>query len=152
MHAHMVWIQKFRKSEISLDTGVTFSDSDSASIFLNPDPGIYLIWEFDSCSDSGYNRGNRKIPMVLLQKWPRRILLQPKLKSDSISGPGFSKIFDPGFERKTQNPAGVDSGSVAISAYNTTTTVQFQPSQLKFSLLQVIPEHAIIILRAHNIA
>jgi len=37
--------------------------------------------------------------------------LLPKLKSDFGSGSGFSQIFDSGSERKTQNPAGVDSGT-----------------------------------------
>jgi len=51
--------------------------------------------------------------MFLLKKQPHRLLLLPKLKIDSWSG--FSQIFDPGpgsgSERKTQNPAGVDSGN-----------------------------------------
>ena len=53
--------------------GVTFSDSAPVPKFFNPgpDPEIFHIWESDSCSDSGYSRGNRKLPMVLLQKWPR---------------------------------------------------------------------------------
>jgi len=102
--------------------GVPFSDSGSAPVpkFLNPgpDPGpaILQIWESDSCSDSGYNhRYNRNLPMFLTKKWPNRLLLVPKWKSDSGSGSGFSQIFDSGsgsgFERKTQNPAGVDSGN-----------------------------------------
>ena len=82
--------------------GVTFSDSDSTRVpkFLNPgpDPAILQIWESDSCSDSGGNhRSNRNLLMFLLKKWPHRLLLLPKLKSDS------------GSERKSQNPAGVDS-------------------------------------------
>ena len=98
--------------------GVTFSDSDSAPDpkFLNPDPGpaIFQIWESDSCSASGYNhRSNRKLPKFLLNKWPHRLLLLPKGKSDSGSGSVFSQIFDSGSwsEWKTQNPAGVDSGN-----------------------------------------
>jgi len=49
--------------------------------------------------------------MLLLKKWPHRLLLLPKLKSHS--GSNFSQIFDFGTrsERKTQNPAGVDSGN-----------------------------------------
>ena len=39
-----------------------------------------------------------------------RLLLLPKLKSDPGSGSSFSQTFDSGSERKTQNPAGVDSG------------------------------------------
>jgi len=39
-----------------------------------------------------------------------RPLLLIKLKSDSGSGSGFSQIFASGSERKTKNPAGVDSG------------------------------------------
>ena len=53
--------------------------------------------------------------MCLLKKWPHRLLLLPKLKSDSGSGSGFSQIFDPwswsGSERRRQNPAGVDSST-----------------------------------------
>ena len=59
-----------------------------------------------------YNhRSNYNLPMFLLKKWPHRLLLLPKLKNDSRSG--FSQIFDSGSgsERKTQNPAGVNSGS-----------------------------------------
>jgi len=92
--------------------GVTFSDSDSAPApkFLNPGPAILQIWESDSCSDSGYNhRSIRNLPMFLLKKWPHRILLLPKWKSDSEFG--FSQIFDSGSERKTQNSSGVDSGN-----------------------------------------
>ena len=86
--------------------GVTFSDSDSAPVptFQNPDPcpAIFQVWEFDSCSDSGYNhRSNRNLPMFLLKKWPHRHLLLPKLKSEPGSGS----------ESKTQNPVGVDSGT-----------------------------------------
>jgi len=101
--------------------GVTFSDSTPARKFLNPGPAIIQIWESDSCSDSGYNhRSNRNLPMFLLKKWPHknrphRLLLLPKWKSDSGSGSVFSQIFDSrngsGFERKTQNPAGVDSST-----------------------------------------
>jgi len=51
--------------------------------------------------------------MFLPEKWPHRLLLLPKLKSDFGSGSGFSQIFDSGSgsEQKPQNPAGVDSGS-----------------------------------------
>ena len=95
---------------------VTFSDSVSAPVSncLNPgpDPTILQIWESDSCSDSCYNhRSNRNLPMFLPKKWPHRLLLLPKWKNDS--GSGFSQIFDSGSgsERKTQNPAAVDSGN-----------------------------------------
>jgi len=93
-----------------------FSDSDSASVpkFLNPDPGteIFQIWESDSCSDSGYTINPTEIfACFLLKKWQCRLLLLQKLKSDSGSGSGFSHIFDSGSERKTQNPARVDSGT-----------------------------------------
>ena len=50
-----------------------------------------------------------KFTHVLFKKWPRRLLLLPKWKSDS--GFGFSQIFDSGSERKTQNPGGVDSAT-----------------------------------------
>ena len=55
---------------------------------------ILKLWESDSCSESGYHWGNRKLPMVLLQKWPRILLLLPRLKSHSGSTYGFSKNFD----------------------------------------------------------
>jgi len=87
--------------------GVTYR-LRSCSKFLNPGLAIFQIWE----SDSGYNHhSNRNLPMFLLKKWPHRLL--PKWKSDS--GSGFSQISDSGSERKTQNPAGVDSGSGATS-------------------------------------
>ena len=53
--------------------------------------------------------------MFLHKNWPRRLLLLPRLKSDAGSRSGFSKIFHSvsgsGYERKKQNPAGVDSGT-----------------------------------------
>ena len=87
--------------------GATFSDSDSAPVpkLLKQDPGpkLFQIRESDSCSDSGYHRPNGNLPVFLLEKWPRRLLLLPNLKSYSVS------------ERKKQNPAGVDSGSMVKS-------------------------------------
>ena len=68
----------------------------SCSTFLNPNPESFQIWESHTCSDSGYNRSNRNLPMFLHKKWPRRLLLLLILKSDSGSGS----------ERKTQNPTG----------------------------------------------
>ena len=87
-------------------------------IRLTQDPGtaISQIWESDSCSDSGKNyRSNRNLPVFLLKKWPHRLLLLQNLKSDSRSGPGFSHIFNSGSERKTQNPAGIDSCTPEMS-------------------------------------
>jgi len=49
-------------------------------------------------------------PMFFPKKWPHRLLLLPKFKSDSGSGSGFSQIFDSGSGGKTQNPGGIDSG------------------------------------------
>ena len=49
-------------------------------------------------------------PMFFLKKWPHRLLLLPKFKSDSGSGSGFSQIFDSGSGEKSQNPGGIDSG------------------------------------------
>ena len=134
----MVWSQKFRKSEISLDTGsdrkmqnsaastsvpwapplaevagVIFSYSDSAPVpkFLNPGPEIFQICESDSCSNSSCNhRSNRILPMFLLKKWQHRLLLLPKLKVTPDTGPVFPKLLTPG-PKKTQNPTGVDSGT-----------------------------------------
>jgi len=100
--------------------GVSFYGSDSASVpkFLNPGPdsGLALlqIWKSDSCSDSVCNHwSNHNLPMFLLMKWPHRLLLLPKWKSDSRSVSGFSQIFDSGSgsNGKTKNPAGVDSGN-----------------------------------------
>jgi len=92
---------------------VTFSDFDSALVpkvlNLGAGPKIFQISESDSCSDSSYHRSNRNLPMLFLKKRPRRLLLLPKLKSDF--GSRFSQILDSGSERKTQNPAGVDSGT-----------------------------------------
>jgi len=68
-------------------------------------------FEADSCSDSGYQQFNRNSPMFLLKKWQLRLLLLLKFKSDCGSGSVFSQIFDSGSERKTQNPARVDSGT-----------------------------------------
>jgi len=94
----------------------------SCSEIFKPDPGPtpknVQIWESDSCSDSGYHRCNRHSAMFILRIchiWkPSRFLLL-KMKSDSESGSGFSQIFDfgsgAGTERKTQDPAGVDSGT-----------------------------------------
>jgi len=58
------------------------------------------------------------LAMFLLKKLhvqrPRRLLLLPKIKLLRI-GVHFSQIFDSGSgsDKKTQNPAGVNSGSVA---------------------------------------
>jgi len=100
-------------------TGITFSDSDYTPVpkFFNlgPDPRskIFQIWESDSCSDSGCIRCTRNLPMFLLKKWQRSLLLLLKLKSGSGSGSGFQQIVDsgPGSERKMRNPAGVESGT-----------------------------------------
>ena len=69
--------------------------------FFNPGPdtgpAILQIWESDSCSDSGYNhRSNRNLLMSLPKKWLHRLLLLPKWKSDSGSGPDFHKFLTPG--------------------------------------------------------
>jgi len=58
---------------------------------------ILQIWESDSCSDFGYNRRSYpNLPMFLPKKWPHRLRLLPKWKSDSESRSGFSQIFDSG--------------------------------------------------------
>ena len=51
------------------------------------------IWQSDSCSYSGYHRSNQNLPMFLLNKWQRKPLLLPKLKSNS--GSVFSQILTP---------------------------------------------------------
>ena len=48
-------------------TGVTFYDSAPVPTFLNPSPAILQIWESDSCSDSGYHRSSRNLPMFYLK-------------------------------------------------------------------------------------
>ena len=104
----MHWQKAKCLSEVA---GVTFSNSDSAPVPKVWNAATLQIWESDTCSDSGYNHwSNRNLPMFLPTKWPHRLLLLPKWKSDS--GSGFLRIFDSwsGYERKTQNPAGVDSG------------------------------------------
>jgi len=89
-----------RAGQLPEVAGVIYSDSYSAPVpkFLNPVPGteIFHIWESDSCSDSGYNhQSNLNWPMFLLKKWPHRLLLLPKLKSDSGAGPVFPKFSTP---------------------------------------------------------
>ena len=112
--------------------------------FFNPDPVIFQIWEFASCSDFGYNhRSNRNLPMFLLKKWPHRLLLLQKLKSDSGSGSGFSQIFDSGSERKTQNPAGFDSGTpYPIPPLHDTTEANHSPFSAATGLSAKIPRFA----------
>jgi len=79
------------------------------NLSLDPSAAIFQIWEFHSCSDSGCNhRSDHNLPMFLLKKWPHRLLLLPKSKSDSRSGAES--------ERKTQNLARADSRSSATSA------------------------------------
>ena len=57
-------------------------------------PDILNIWESDSCSDFGDNdRSNPNLPMFLPKKWPHRLLVLPKWKSDSGSGSGLKKIW-----------------------------------------------------------
>ena len=97
--------------------GITFSVSDSAPVhkFFNPDPdpapAILQIWESDYSTNSVYShRSNYNLPMFSSKKWPYRLLL---LKWKSNSGPVFTKFWLQirGSEGKTQNPAGVDSGT-----------------------------------------
>jgi len=79
--------------------GVTFTDSDSAPVpkCLNPGPAILQLRQSASFSNYGGNhRSNRNFPMFLLKKWPCRLLLLLKLKSDSGSGSAFLEIFDSG--------------------------------------------------------
>jgi len=55
-----------------------------------------------------------KFTHAFFKKWPSRLLLLPKLRSDSGSGWGSSQNFDSGCgsgSKKIQNPAGVDSGT-----------------------------------------
>jgi len=109
----------FWKAEVAV---VTFSVFDSApvpkllNIATGPSLQNFQTWESDSCSDSGYHRCNRNSAMFLLvicHIWkPGRLLL---LKMKTGSGSSLSQIFDfgsgTGSERKTQDPAGVDSGT-----------------------------------------
>jgi len=83
--------------------GVTFSDSDSASIpkFLNPTPvqNPATIIDQTVLYPCFYLRNDRK-DSCCCRNW----------KVTPGVGFGFSQIFDSGSERKTLNPAGVDSG------------------------------------------
>jgi len=58
----------------------------SCSKILNPGPATFQIWESDSCSESGYYQPNRNLPMFVLRNDHARLLLLPKLKSNT--GPG----------------------------------------------------------------
>ena len=128
----------FRSDAIILKVaGVTFSDSKTESapvpkfLYVDPGPEIFQIWESGSCSDSGYHRSNRHLPMFLHEKRSHRLLLLPELKSGSGSGFILSQIFDSWSERKTQNPAGVDSGSVATSEkYHSDTSLRNLPNNI----------------------
>ena len=109
----MVWSQKFRLtpapllfSKIVKTPAGVHSDTPAPDSCTPEVAGVTF-------SDSGYNhQSNLDLPMFLLKKWPHRLLLLLKLKSDS--GSGFTQIFDSGSwsgsEGKTQNPAGGDSG------------------------------------------
>jgi len=55
-----------------------------------------------------------KIIDPLHKKWPHRLLLMPKWKSDSGSG------------RKMQNPAGVDSGTTSVAKHKSTIMASHQ--------------------------
>ena len=103
--------------------------------------GNFLIWESDSCLDSGYNhQSNLNLPMLLFKKWPHRLLLLPKLKSDSRSV--FSQIFDSGSasERKLQNLAGINSGTLDLAPPLQTTRLAEYFEPLNSSLLLSTPE------------
>ena len=77
-HSSLHW--SHNKLFPSVSEVATFWDSAPIPKFLNPGPAIFQIWE----SDSGHNhRSNRNLPMFLLKKGPHRLLLLPKLKSDS---------------------------------------------------------------------
>jgi len=56
---------------ISEMAGDSFSDSHSATVpkFLNPDPDpeIFQIWEFDSCSDSATIDPTGNLPLFYLR-------------------------------------------------------------------------------------
>jgi len=103
--------------------GVTFSDSDAAPVptFLNPDQGpkVFQIWKSDSCSDSGYHRSKRNLPIFLLKKWPRRFLLCQNLKVTPDPGPDFTNFR---LRLRKKNAESCQSrlqhsGSIVTSAY-----------------------------------
>ena len=121
-------------------TGVTFSDSDSAPVskFLNPGPAIFQIWESDSCPDSGYNhQSNLNLPMFLLKKWPHTPAAAEIEKLLRVR-------FFPNFrlrirvQKKTQNPAGLDSGSGPTSAtYQLFQKVRYEITQIRGFLVVI---------------
>ena len=99
-------------------TGVTFSDPSSSLLlkFLNPIRGLeyFLISKCDSCSNSGYYRSNRKFPIFspkITTQTPATAEIEMWLRIRF-----FLEIFDTEsrfrFERKVQNQAGVDSGTL----------------------------------------
>ena len=93
--------------------GVIFSDSDSAPVpnIFNPGPAILQIWESGSCSDSGCNhRSNRNFSMFYLRNDRTDSRNCRNGKVTPVPGSVFHKFWS-GSERKTQNPAGVDSGA-----------------------------------------
>ena len=124
------WSVKTRHSKYSFALSnspevarVTFSDSDSTHVtkILNLDP-VRKFFKFENPTpvqtpatiDPPMVAGVRNFEMYAcfhLKEWPRRLLLLHKLKSASRSGSVFSQTFDTGSERKTQNPAAVDSST-----------------------------------------
>jgi len=110
-----------RLSEV---TGITFADSVSAPVlkFLNPDfgptPKVFQICQPDCCSNSENHLCNNyhifPKPFFSFFLRPRRLLILPKIKSDSGSWSDFSNMFDSDTgsgPKETQNPAIVDSGT-----------------------------------------
>ena len=85
----------------------------SCSNILNSDPGPknLQIWESDTCSiqPKSSNVFTYEMPFVKNTQTPAA----QKIKTDYESRPNFSHNFDSGSrsERKTQDPAGVDSGT-----------------------------------------
>ena len=83
---------------------VTFLVFDSALVPKILNPEMFQIWESDSWSDSGCNhRSSRNLPKFSLKKWPHRLLLLPKFKSDSGSWSSLSRIFDSGSEKNVES-------------------------------------------------
>ena len=118
-HAIINWIKKLTRWRPEV-AGATFSDSDSTPVpkFLNPGPGpdpapaIFQIWKSDYCTDSGYNHpSNRKFAHVFPNEMTTQTPATAEIEKWLRIRVRFSQIFDFGSEKKTQNPAGVDSGT-----------------------------------------
>jgi len=83
----------------------------SCSKILESGSGIFLIWESDSCLDSGYHGSNLNFPMLLHKEMTTQTPVTTEIERWLQIWVRFFTNFWLGSERKTQNPAGVDSAA-----------------------------------------